>query len=143
MVSKYLEDKAKNMDAVDHEARRMAQDASNRADRALDRIDANQKSIESAQRRQELFETEMRTNLHAVSDKVTNGHDKLHDEIHHVETETLKRLEALSVDVRQEIKSLGEAIHGRINTLIRIAFIGAAGIIVTALGTVLMKVLGW
>lgn len=120
------------VDAVDQEARRMAQDAKHQADRALDRIDANQKVIDNALRDQKLFESEMRAAVKDLHDRQIMNYDKLHDEVHAVQT-----------DLAEKITSGNAEIHTRVNSLIR-ALLGSSLVITVAMvGMAIKTALGW
>ena len=95
-------------EAVDHEARRLAQAAQGSADRAIDQIQHNQETIRDALRRQEVFEVEVRSNMQSLHDKVVEGHTRIEEQI----TNAMSR------------------VHGRLDTLIRGALVGALGIVV-------------
>ncbi len=94
-------------EAIDHEARRLAQAADGKAERAIDQIQANQTTIRDALRRQETFEVEVRSNMQSLHDKVVEGHMRIEEQI----TNAMGR------------------VHGRLDTLIRGALIGSLGIV--------------
>lgn len=107
---------------VDHEARRMAQDAKHHAERALDRIDTNQAIIESALNKHELFETEMRTAMRDMTERHISSHQKLNEEIHRIETA-----------LRTTFSDGNGRVHSRINQLLFVALIGLAGLVINAI----------
>ncbi len=92
-------------EAIDHEARRLAQAADGKAERAIDQIQHNQETIRDALRRQETFEVEVRSNMQSLHDKVVEGHTRIEEQI----------INAMS------------RVHGRLDTLIRGALIGSLG----------------
>lgn len=104
---------------VDHEARRMAQDAKHHAERAIDRIDANQKTIETALTKHDLFEVEMRSSMRDMADRHVNSHQKLNEEIHRVETSLTRAM----TDGHGRI-------HSRINQLLLLVLMGLAGLLI-------------
>ncbi len=95
-------------EAIDHEARRLAQAADNKAERAIDQIQANQTTIRDALRRQEIFETEVRSNMQSLHDKVVDGHMRIEEQI----TAAMAR------------------VHGRLDTIIRGSLVGALGLVI-------------
>ena len=95
-------------EAVDHEARRLAQAADGKADRAIDQIQNSQETIRDALRRQETFEVEVRSNMQSLHDKVVEGHTRIEEQI----TSAIGR------------------VHNRLDTLIRGALIGALGMVI-------------
>lgn len=95
-------------EAVDHEARRLATEAKSKAELAMVQIENNQRTIESALTRQELFEAEVRSNMSSLRDKVVSGHEKLGE---------------------QMITAIGR-VHSRLDTLIRGALVWALGMVI-------------
>jgi hypothetical protein len=62
-------DKKMADDAVDHEARRLATEAKGKAELAMVQIENNQRTIEAALSRQQLFEVEVRSNMQSSTRK--------------------------------------------------------------------------
>ena len=95
-------------EAIDHEARRLAQAAAGKAERAIDQIQHNQETIRDALRRQETFEVEVRSNMQSLHDKVVEGHTR----------------------IEEQIANAIARVHQRLDTLIRGSLIGALGMVV-------------
>ncbi len=95
-------------EAIDHEARRLAQKAQGIAERAIDQIQANQETIRDALRRQETFEVEVRSNISSLHDKVIEGHTV----------------------IGTQINTAVGRVHGRLDLLIRGSLLGAISIVI-------------
>ncbi len=101
-------DKKMADDAVDHEARRLATEAKGKAELAMVQIENNQRTIEAALSRQQLFEVEVRSNMQSLHDKIVEGHAALADQI---------------------TQAMG-LVHGRLDTIIRGSLVGALGMVI-------------